>query len=86
MANSSSFRITTPISAGLQRDPSTGRLMAGVTPETAAPSPTRLQQQASAQGVDILEVATVAANRAPSGPSALPGPAFVRPALPFRLG
>ncbi len=86
MANTSPFRITTPMSAGLQRDPSTGRLMAGVTPESTPPSPAKLQAQALAQGVDILEVTTAPTNRAPSGPAALPGPPFVRPALPFRLG
>lgn len=77
------FKITTPVGAGLQRDPSTGRLLAGTTNEAPPPSPAKLVQQAEASGVDVIDILKV--QPAPSGPPALPGPPFVRPPLPFRV-
>ena len=77
------FKITTPVGAGLQRDPSTGRLMSGTTDETPALAAPRITRQAAEQGVEVTEM--IKRNPAPTGPAAIQRAGFVRPGLPFRV-
>ena len=82
------FRLTTPASPGVGRDPTTGQMVSlGNLPSPQAPpkqAPPQFVRESSDRGVEVQEVIK-ASRGAYAGGSNTPYPALPKPQLPFKV-